>query len=119
MGKTEFNKKMTRLLNNQIDDVDIARIKSIIGEKKYEYTYIDQEWIDDQYVGDGQEYKHPKFGIVTIKVDIIILDIIGNNALIENKRTYIGKYSEETNSISLYYFGPIDEDLLKNMVSEE
>ena len=39
MGRTEFNTKMTRLLNNQIDDVDISRIRSIIGDKKYEYIY--------------------------------------------------------------------------------
>ena len=119
MGKTTFNKKMTRLLNNQIDDVDVSRIRSIIGEKKYEYTYIDQEWVDDQYVGDGLEYKHPKFGTVTISVELNILDIIGNNVLIENKRTYVGKYSEETNVITMYFFGPMDEDVLENLKSDE
>ena len=118
MGKTEFNTKMTRLLNNSIDDVDLARVRSIIGDKKFEFVYIDQEWVDDQFVGDGQEYKHPKFGTVTIQVELSVLELIGNNALIENKRTYIGKYSEETNSIALYFFGPIDKEVLENIYSE-
>ena len=95
MGKTTFNKKMTTLLNSNIDDVDIARIRSIIGDKKYTYE---------------------KFGTVTISVELSILDIIGNNVLIENKRTYVGKYSEETNVIIMYFFGPIEEEVLKNLI---
>ncbi len=115
MGKTEFNKKMTTLLINQIDDVDIARIKAIIGDKKFEYAYIDQDWINDQYVGNGQEYEHPKFGTVTIEVDVSILDIIGNNVLISNTRKYKKKYSDEEESITLYFFGPIEDEVLNNI----
>ncbi len=116
MGRTEFNTKMTRILNNQIDEVDLARIHSIIGTKKFEYVYIDEEWMNDQYVGDGQEYKHPKFGTVTIKVEVSILDIIGDNVLLENKRIYTGKYSEEVHEIILYFFGPIEKELLEEMI---
>ena len=116
MGKTTFNKKMTTLLNSNIDDVDIARIRSIIGDKKYTYALIDEQWIEDQYIGDGLEYRHEKFGTVTISVELSILDIIGNNVLIENKRTYVGKYSEETNVIIMYFFGPIEEEVLKNLI---
>ncbi len=121
MGKTTFNKKLAPLLNSNIDDVDIARIHSIIGDKKYTYAIIDEQWIEDQYVGDGLEYRHEKFGTVTISVELNILDIIGNNVLIENTRTYVGKYSEETNVITMYFFGPIEKEVLENLIkgSEE
>ena len=106
---------------DNIDDVDIARIHSIIGDKKYTYAIIDEQWIEDQYVGDGLEYRHEKFGTVTISVELNILDIIGNNVLIENTRTYVGKYSEETNVITMYFFGPIEKEVLENLIkgSEE
>ena len=114
MSKTKINKKMIKILENKIDDVDIARIKSIIGEKPYKYAVIDEEWLEQQYVGNGTEYMHPKFGTVSISVEVSLLDIIGNNVLIENKRIYTGKYSNDTNEIIIYFFGPIEKELLES-----
>lgn len=118
MGKTKFNERLERLLNSKIDDVDLARIQSVIGDKEFEYCYIDDAWIEDQFIGDGTEYVHQKFGTVKITVELSILDIIGNNVLIENKRTYEGKYSGETNIITLYYFGPTEEETLKKLLAD-
>ena len=116
MGKTQLNEKMMKILYSQIDDVDLSRIRSIIGDKNFEYAIIDEAWIEDQYIGDGKEYRHPKFGTVTINVELSILDVIGDNVLVENKRIYTGKYSEETHEIILYFFGPIEQELLKEMI---
>lgn len=118
LSKTKFNRKMTELLNNTIDDVDIARIKSIIGEKEFVFSIIDEEWLEQQYIGDGIEYSHPRFGTVNIEVEVNILDIIGNNVLIENKRTYTGKYNHEVHEIIIYFFGPIDEELLQSQIEQ-
>ena len=116
MGKTEFNEKMTKVLNNQIDDVDLARISSIIGDAKFTFEFITEDWINDQYIGDGMEIDHEKFGTVTIAVELSVLDIIGNNVLLENKRIYTEKYSGEVHEISLYFFGPIEQEVLQKMM---
>lgn len=120
MAKTVFNEQIDNMLNHikPISPESNEEIQKIINGKDIFNAIIDEKWLEDQYIGDGKEYKHPKYGTVTITVEVNLLDIIEGNALVENKRIYTGKYSGETNETTMYFFGPIDKELLEQLNEE-
>lgn len=120
MSKTNFNKNNANLLNQltPVDVSEIERITSRIG--KYPNVYhaiIDDKWLEEQYEGDGEEIKDKKLGPVILSIEILILDIINDKALVQNKHTYKEKYGDDFYERSIYYYGPIERSLLDDILA--
>lgn len=121
MSKTKFNENIEEILNEitPVTSDQMDRVHELIGEDTNVYhAIINNEWLEQQYIGDGKEFCHSRYGTVIITVEVTIVDIIDNNALVQNKHIYKSKYRNDTHEVSVFFFGPISKELINELMEE-